>query len=296
MSIEAPQLSAPYELLLPARQKGPLVLASPHSGRAYDRELLAMSQLDEPTLRQSEDCYVDQLFADAPALGVPLLAANFPRVFLDANREMDELDLDMFLDPEPDPANRRGVSPRVMAGLGVIPRLSGTDREIYADKLPFNEARRRLDMFYRPYHRALAHLIAETRERFGHCVLLDCHSMPSSGGGDSLAPRQVISVDYVLGDCFGVSCADPVIAAAESWLLASGGRIRRNNPYSGGYVAQRYGRPGSGMHVLQIEINRAIYMDESRLEPHQGFDRVRRVMAGLVRRLSETAAAIADGP
>jgi N-formylglutamate amidohydrolase len=293
MSPHAPEIVLPYELSLPRRQSAPLVLASPHSGRAYAPDLLAMSQLDELTLRQSEDCFVDELFADAPGLGVPLLAATFPRVFLDANREADELDLDMFVDPEPAPGEKRGPSPRVLAGLGVIPRLSSNDREIYAGKLPFTEARRRLDHFYRPYHSQLARLIGETRQHFGCCVLLDCHSMPSTGGGDSSGGRQAISVDYVLGDCFGSSCADPVTAAAEKALAAAGARTRRNSPYSGGHVAQRYGRPASGVHVLQIEINRALYMDEASLRRHQGFAAVRRTMAGLIRELSQAASALA---
>jgi N-formylglutamate amidohydrolase len=287
------QIGTPFELLRPTRQLWPLVLASPHSGRCYAEDLLALSQLDEPQLRQSEDCFVDELFGAAPSLGVPLLAANFPRVFVDANREIDEIDFDMFVGALPGASGQRNLSPRVLAGLGVIPRLSSADREIYSGKLPYAEAERRLDLFYRPYHAALERLIAETKERFGCCVLLDCHSMPSMGGPDAHNGRRQISVDYVLGDCFGASCADAITQSAETALASLGAKTRRNSPYSGGYVAQRYGKPAGGIHVLQIEINRALYMDEASLERHRGFAEVRAAMGRLVQRLSQSAAALA---
>jgi N-formylglutamate amidohydrolase len=284
--------SRPFEVLLPARQVSPLILASPHSGRIYPDEFAQQSCLAEIVLRQSEDCFVDHLVAAAPRLGVPLISALFPRVFVDPNREAAELDQDMFAERLALPVN--AASPRVLAGLGVIPRLAANEQEIYAAKLPPSEAERRLDLFYRPYHRALGDLVAATKRQFGVCMLLDCHSMPSAGAWmDGPHTRHRIDVDYVLGDCFGASCAERVTATAEVTLAEHGAKVRRNNPYSGGYVAQAYGRPAQGVHVLQLEINRALYMNETNLEPIQGFAVVQGVLKKLIERLSRAALQLA---
>lgn len=282
----------PFVVSRPSRAASPLVLASPHSGRFYPREFIAQSSLPEAVLRQSEDCFVDHLVAAAPDLGVPLIAAQFPRVYVDPNREPAELDQQMFAARLSAPVN--AVSPRVLAGLGVIPRLAANEQEIYGRKLDVAEAEQRLGLFYRPYHQALGELVAEAKRQFGLCVLLDCHSMPSAGAWmDSLHSRQRIDVDYVLGDCFGASCAERMTAAAESCLAERGAKVRRNNPYSGGYVAQAYGKPAQGVHVLQLEINRALYMDEAALLPSAGFAAVQEAMAALIERLSAAARQLA---
>ncbi len=278
--------AGPVAVVQPAVQLAPLVLASPHSGAEYSDEFLAAAKLDLATLRQSEDCYVDELIAGGPALGVPVLRALFPRVFVDANREAFELDPAMFEDALPASANV--ASPRVAAGLGMIPRYAANDREIYRRKLSYAEAEARIAGFYQPYHRALKELIRATREKFGLCLLLDCHSMPSVGGAadrDRGRPR----VDYVLGDCFGASCADAVTALAERHFRDGGANVRRNNPYSGGYITQHYGRPAEGVHVLQIEINRSLYMDERSLRRSDGFDAVKRGIDGLIGLLTAQA-------
>jgi N-formylglutamate amidohydrolase len=285
--------SRPIELSSPARQMSPLILASPHSGRIYPEEFIKQSCLAEIILRQSEDCFIDRLVACGPKLGAPLLSALFPRVFVDPNREPAELDQDMFAERLAMPVN--ATSPRVLAGLGVIPRLAANEQDIYAAKLPLQEAERRLDLFYRPYHRALTDLVVATKRQFGLCVLLDCHSMPSAGAWmDGLHSRQRIDVDYVLGDCFGASCAERMTAAAEGCLSERGAKVRRNNPYSGGYVAQAYGRPAQGVHVLQLEINRALYMNEATLEPTQGFVVVQDIFKTLIERLSSAALQLAQ--
>ena len=285
--------SRPLELTLPAQQSSPLILASPHSGRIYPEEFIKQSCLAEIILRQSEDCFIDRLVACGPKLGAPLLSALFPRVFVDPNREPTELDQDMFGERLAMPVN--ASSPRVLAGLGVIPRLAANEQEIYAAKLPLLEAERRLDLFYRPYHRALTDLVAATKRQFGLCVLLDCHSMPSAGAWmDGLHSRQRIDVDYVLGDCFGASCAERITAATEASLSERGAKVRRNNPYSGGYVAQAYGRPAQRVHVLQLEINRVLYMNETTLEPTQGVAVVQDVLKSLIERLGNAALQLAQ--
>ncbi|HVT54080.1 MAG TPA: N-formylglutamate amidohydrolase [Dongiaceae bacterium] len=275
-----------FEVVRPAKLVTPLVVASPHSGNDYSRSFLDLAKLDHATLRLSEDCYVDELVGTAPGHGVPLLKALFPRTYVDANREALELDPQMFEDALP--AGAVTDSPRVAAGLGSIPRLAANDREIYGAKLPFAEAERRLETCYRPYHKALAALIAENRERFGGCLLIDCHSMPSVGGhGERDAGRN--RVDFVLGDCFGASCSESVTAAVERCLRAEGANVRRNNPYSGGYVTQHYGRPTEGIQVLQIEINRSIYMDEQTLERLPHFRETARRMDRLIALLAREA-------
>ena len=252
-----------YEILAPETQSKPLVFASPHSGANYPADFVAGSRLDPLSLRMSEDSFVDEIFGAAPQLGAPLLRALFPRAYVDANREAFELDPAMFLDDLPDYANTR--SPRVAAGLGTIARTVANGANIYRHKLTFAEALFRLRNFYWPYHQALRDLIEETRSRFGYCVLVDCHSMPSVGGPLDRDPGSR-RVDFVLGDRYGRACAPAVIEAVEEVLGGFGYVVTRNKPYSGGYVTDHYGRPEAGVHALQIEINRSLYMDERRVE------------------------------
>jgi N-formylglutamate amidohydrolase len=259
------------EILRPDVLATPLIFSSPHSGRRYPAELLRMSRLDRHALRQSEDGYVDLLFAAAPQFGAPLLRALFPRAWVDVNRARDELDQRMFADPLPASADTR--STRVRAGLGVIPRIVADGQDIYDRKLKFFEARRRLSDCYDTYHRELAGLVNEARAQFGCAILIDCHSMPSAGAIPFRDNERAL--DIVLGDRFGASCSGAITAAAEATLSGLGYHVSRNAPYAGGHVASAYGRPLGGIHVLQIEINRALYLDERRIARTEGFDRLR---------------------
>jgi N-formylglutamate amidohydrolase len=273
----------PFRLLRPAIQSMAVVFSSPHSGTAYPPAFLALSRLALDGLRRSEDCWVDELFAAAPALGAPLLAALFPRSFVDPNREPLELDPQMFEGALPPGANT--TSPRVAAGLGVIPRVVATGEEIYGRKLSFAEAAERIRRCWQPYHAALAAEIETTRRRFGYCVLIDCHSMPSTGGPlerDTGWDR----VDFVLGDCRGGACAPALTDQVEITLRRLGYTVARNNPYSGGYVTQHYGRPGEAIHALQIEVNRGLYLDEASLRRGPGFHRLAADMGELIRSLA----------
>ena len=261
-----PQADGPaeaFEILRPAEQNVPLVLSSPHSGRDYPARFVAAARLDAFSLRRSEDSFVDELFAAAPACGAPLLRALFPRAYVDANREPYELDPEMFEDPLPPYINTS--SPRVRGGLGTIARVVANGAEIYRSKLRFAEAEERIRTFHQPYHAALAELIRETKARFGFAMLLDCHSMPSVGGpmdNDPGAPR----VDMVLGDRFGTSCHPSLTATVGRVLQALGYVVCRNAPYAGGFTTQHHGRPHAGVHALQIEINRGLYVDEERIQ------------------------------
>lgn len=271
-----------WSVAAPVEQTVPLVFASPHSGRRYPADLLAASPLDPLALRRSEDAFVDELYAAAPAFGAPLLQSHFPRVFLDCNREPYELDPAMFEGPLPAYVNSR--SPRVAAGLGTIARVIATGEEVYRRRLSLDGALARIREHYVPYHQTLKALIEETRARFGVCLLVDCHSMPSVGGPMDADPGSR-RVDIVLGNCFDSSCSPAVTAFAETVLGDLGYAVRRNVPYAGGFTTRHYGRPGEGVHALQIEINRALYMDERRIAPLATFDetaeRIGRLIAAL---------------
>ncbi len=245
----------------PPEQTLPVVVASPHSGRCYAPEFLSAARLDGQALRKSEDAFVDEIFAFAPQLGAPLLRALFPRAFLDVNREAYELDPDMFADRLPNYVNTR--SPRVAAGLGTIARVVANGEEIYRTKLHFCDAVQRVTHFYHPYHDALKALIEATAKRFGHCILIDSHSMPSAASPERR--RDGRRVDLVLGDRFGSACDPIVIDTAETLLRAKGYAVNRNTPYAGGFTTRHYGQPRTGVHALQIEINRGLYMDEATL-------------------------------
>ncbi|SLN35018.1 N-formylglutamate amidohydrolase [Oceanibacterium hippocampi] len=266
----------------PAVQNLPFVYASPHSGRDYSETFLAASRLDPVTIRRSEDSFIDEVFAAAPECGAPLLKALFPRAYCDPNREPYELDPAMFAEPLPDFVNTTSV--RVAGGLGTLARVVANGCEIYARKLSFAEAERRVRDCYNPYHRALARLLSDTRARFGFAVVVDCHSMPSIGGpmdqddGDRRA-------DIVLGDRYGTACAPALTDHAARALTDLGYRVARNAPYAGGHTTVRYGQPERGYHALQIEINRALYMDEERIERLPALGRLAADMTRLIERL-----------
>jgi len=279
----APPLeTVPVTVLRPARQTVPVIFASPHSGRAYPPDFLAAARLDALNLRRSEDSFVDELFSAAPDFGAPLLAATFPRAFCDANREPWELDPAMFADPLPSWVNT--TSPRVGAGLGTIARIVASGETIYRGKLPFSEAERRVQLFWRPFHETLEALISGTRAMFGFCLLVDCHSMPSHGGG-----RAGGKAEFVLGDAHGTTCNPAVTAFIEQRLSLLGYIVRRNDPYAGGYITRHYGRPREQVHVVQLEIARELYMDEQRIERLPRFAGVQQDLTVLIEALATAA-------
>lgn len=257
--------SPPFVLHAPAEQRVPFVFNSPHSGRVYPQRFLEQSRLDSVAIRRSEDCFVDELYAGVVPLGAPLLAANFPRAYLDVNREPWELDPRMFYDQVPPHANIR--SARVAGGLGTVPRIVGEGAEIYRHRLPLAEATDRIDFYYRPYHETLKSLLMTTRQHFGYAALIDCHSMPASIK-ISDSGRQP---DFIIGDRFGSSAAHGLTHRAIALLDGMGYAVAHNKPYAGGFITEHYGRPGRGLHAIQIEINRGLYMNERTLEPKAGF-------------------------
>lgn len=249
----------------------PVIFASPHSGRNYDEALLERTPVAMHQLRRSEDAFVDMLVEPAAESGGLLLNALFPRVFIDVNRSARELDPAMFCERLPQDAYEE--SRRTASGLGVLPRVTADGMPIYRRKFRLDEARERLDTYYTPYHQTLSAAVAALKARFGIAIILDMHSMPK------LSAR---GADIVLGDRFGTSCAPALTAFAERSFSADGLVAVRNTPYAGGYTTEHYGRPEEGVHALQIEINRGLYMDEQRVAIASGFNLMREKISSFI--------------
>jgi N-formylglutamate amidohydrolase len=273
-----------FEVREPETQSIPFVYNSPHSGRRYPLRFLEQSRLDGTAIRRSEDHYVDELFGAAPDLGAPMLLAHFPRAFVDVNREPYELDPKMFSDPVPPFANINSV--RVAGGLGTIPKIVAENMEIYARRLPVAEALERIEEIYKPYHHCLRKLIARTHARFGFGVLIDCHSMP----GNIRIAGSGIRPDFIIGDRYGTSASAELSEAALEFLGSLGFTAVRNKPYAGGFITEHYGRPARGLHALQIEVNRAIYVNETTLAKRDDFCALAGSIAVFMQQMSEFVA------
>ena len=275
------ELGAPIEIVRPTGSSVPVVLSSPHSGQIYPPCLLRETRLHPGLLRRLEDAFVDRLFDMAPDVGAPLLRARFARAYIDVNREAFEFDPDLVDGPLPAYAN--GQSAKARAGLGTIPsRLQG--QPIYRGRLGLEEVERRVRLAYWPYHHALQTLIDEGQRVFGQILLLDCHSMPSfnANGALSQGTSSGDMIDVALGDRFGSSCAPAIIRRAETFLESHGLRVKRNRPYAGGHITAHYGQPAIGIHALQIEIRRGLYMDESKLRLHGALDEIKKTLGKLL--------------
>lgn len=275
------ELDPPFEILEPPKCRGPALFNSPHSGSTYPHGFLSQTRLDIGTLRRSEDSFVDELMAGVVAQGYPLMRAHFPRCFVDVNREPYELDPRMFDGRLPSFANTRSM--RVAGGLGTVARVVGDAQEIYDCRIPIDDALARIESLYKPYHRALRKLFTRLHRDFGAAMLIDCHSMPSSAGHKDERPRP----EFVLGDRYGTSCVGVVAEAAEQTLRGMGYTVSRNKPYAGGFITEHYGNPAAGLHAIQLEINRALYMDERRYQRISGFDRLATDLVTLARRLGD---------
>lgn len=266
-----------FELVRPDCWAGGVIFASPHSGRDYPEWFLSESVLDPHVLRSSEDAFIDRLIAPAVAAGAVTLVARVPRCIVDLNRGADELDPAVVQG-----AGATSPDPRIRSGLGVIPRVVAQGRVIRRGKLTSAEAARRIDRFWRPYHATLGALMDEAVARHGRAILIDVHSMPREALSHLQGPRP----DIVLGDRNGASAAPAVSDGVHRALAAAGFSVRRNSPFAGAHVAAAYGRPQRARHVVQIEIDRSLYMDEATIRPHSGY-------AGLAARLARVFAALA---
>jgi N-formylglutamate amidohydrolase len=283
MNVTSDELDPPFEILEPGELRGAIAFNSPHSGNVYPRAFLASARLDLVTLRRSEDCFVDELLAGVVTRGHPLMRAHFPRCFVDVNREPYELDPRMFDGRLPSFANTRSM--RVAGGLGTVARVVGDAQEIYDQRIPVDDALRRIEAFYKPYHRALRRLVTRIHRDYGAAVLVDCHSMPSAAGPKDERPRA----DIVIGDRYGTSCVAAVTENIEAFLRDRGYSVSRNKPYAGGFITEHYGNPAAGLHSVQLEINRGLYIDERRFERSAAFATVAADLETLADRLNDIA-------
>jgi N-formylglutamate amidohydrolase len=259
---------SPFTIVEPPAWRAPIIFNSPHSGSVYPDEFLSASRIDLPGLRRSEDSFMDELIGGLSGRGFPTVTVNFPRSYVDVNREPYELDPRMFAGRLPSFANTRSM--RVAGGLGTIPRVVGDGQEIYRERLSVDDALARIEALYKPYHRALRRLINKAHQAFGTVVVVDCHSMPSIGVSRD-EPRRP---DVVIGDRYGTSCAPMLADMIEETMGRLGYSVGRNKPYAGGFITEHYGNPASGLHSVQLELNRAIYMDERRRERSARFSQV----------------------
>ncbi|MBE1285339.1 MAG: N-formylglutamate amidohydrolase [Rhodobacteraceae bacterium] len=272
--------NAAYDLFMPAELTSAVVFASPHSGADYPNSLVNKTILDSHALRSSEDAFVDRLFDVVPEFGSPFLSARMPRAYVDLNRSPDELDPAVI-----EGVRKQGQNPRVASGLGVIPRVVSNGRAIYRGKLSLNEAETRLSDYWYPYHSALQRLLTQAGNTFGKAILVDCHSMPHEAIENFVSRGR--KPEVVLGDRFGASASSDVVDRIEAAFAAAGLVVGRNSPFAGAYITQAYGRPSRHQHAIQVEIDRALYMDERRIEPNANFDPLRILLRDVIREISE---------
>ena len=270
-----------YNLIHPARRTTSVVFASPHSGRDYPWSFIRRTNLNEHTVRSSEDAFVDQLFESAPQFGAPLLKAGAPRAFVDLNRSADELDPALI-----EGAERQGHNPRVASGLGVVPRVVANGKAIYSGKITMAEAERRIENYWRPYHDALQAQLDQAHAMFDQAILIDCHSMPHEAM-DSVARSGVRRPDVVLGDRFGAAADEKIVEQVEAAFRSAGLTVTRNTPFAGAYITQHYGRPMRNRHAIQVEIDRALYMNEQLIRPNAHFQAFRTLLQGVIAEIAK---------
>ncbi len=264
----------------------PLVFDSPHSG---DTETVEFgSALPVEVLRRAEDSHVDALFADAAEHGATLIAALFPRAYIDVNRAPDDIDPDLLDGDWPDPLRPTIRSER---GIGLIRRLVGPGDVIYERSLPVAEVAARLDDHYRPYHAHLERTLTGLRQRFGQVFHVNCHSMKSVGNATT-PDGPTVRPDIVIGDLHGRSCRSAFTRLVVGAFSSRGYSVAVNDPYAGAHILERYGDPEGGAHSLQVEINRALYMDEETSSRHDGFERLRADLSGVAADIAGFVAAV----
>ena len=272
-----------YDLRLPADVAGSVVFASPHSGATRPADMGEAPGLSELVLRSAEDVGVDGLVASGLAGGAPIISGRVSRAYVDLNRAPEDLDpalIDGVLDS--------GLTAKVAAGFGVLPRRAGDGTDLYDRKLSLAEAERRLAEVHAPYHAALAGLMGSARERHGQALLIDWHSMPSRAAGPG-AGRGTRGLDVVLGDRHGSACRGGTTRRIRALFEAQGWRVALNAPYAGGYSTQRWGRPDEGFQAIQIELNRALYLDEATLQPSADYPRFARALDRVIAALTREA-------
>lgn len=266
---------------LPISGVSPIIFNSPHSGRRYERTFLNQTALNWREIRASEDSYVDTLLDSVTDFGSVLIEACFPRSFVDLNRSYDELDTKLI-----DIIKKRALNPRISAGLGVIPRITGNGLEIYRRKISMIEVYSRLQKFYFPYHTKLKKLIKKAKFDFGFSILFDFHSMPHNSL-QFWQQKKTFHPEIILGDCFGSSCSSWLSETVFDIFSSEGFRVETNVPFSGGFITRNYGNPKKNIHVIQVEIDRSLYMNEVDFTLHEGYPILKQKLNNVIYNLSE---------
>lgn len=271
---------APFTLSEPHGASVPVVLDSPHSGMEWPSDFSPAAS--RKAILTTWDAFVDELWSEAPAAGAALLAANFPRAYIDANRAADDIDAELLAEPWPEPLTPTEYTKR---GMGLIRRNALPDVPMYNRALSVAEVKGRIANYYAPYRHALAAQLDATHARFGAVWHLNCHSMKSRGNAmnvDAGAPRP----DFVVSDRKGVAANGAYTTWIAEWLRARGHSVSVNTPYQGGDLVKQSGAPAEGRHSIQVEINRALYMDEAALARGARFGEIRSLCGDLVRALA----------
>ena len=259
----------------------PLVYDSPHSGSDYPDDF--RHAIDRMVLRRAEDAHIDELYAHVVEQGAVLLHALFPRSYVDVNRSDEDIDLSLLADAWPHPV---AASRKAANGKGLVWRQVGTHGDIYAGPLPSAEIARRIDRYWRPYHQQIAQLLDDAYTRFGVVYHVNCHSMPSRGDATT-EDGAVIRPDFIVGDRDGTTCEPGFTELIVETIRGLGYSCAINDPYKGVELVRRYSRPSAGRHSVQIELNRARYMNETTIEKSEEYDRT----AAALRRLTDAIAA-----
>ena len=263
----------------------PLVVDSPHSGTTYPADFDAAVPVTR--LREGEDTFVDELYADAPAAGATFIAARFPRVYIDPNRSLLDIDASLLSSPWPGPAI---PSRKTELGIGLIWRLLDTGEPIYARKLTVDEVKRRIVEYHQPYQRAVKKALDEAHGHFGAVWHLNVHSMPAVSSKISEEGPGKSRPDFVLGDRDGTTCEAPFTRFVARTLEEMGYVVKLNDPYKGVELVRAFSDPAAGRHSLQVEVNRRLYMDERTREKVAGFEKLRANLARLVQAVAQYAA------
>ena len=257
-----------HTIVEPATLTSGVVFALPHSGRDYGVSFLNQSILDKISIRSSEDAFLDQLIDGIEKYGAPKIVANAPRAFIDLNRSTDELD----------PALISGIknnmrNPRISSGLGVIPRVVSHGKEIYRGKLSLEQAQSRIEYYWKPYHKDLSTLLKRAQSIYGQSLLIDMHSMPHEAV--STQSSFISAPEIVVGDRFGMSSDPEFTNLIVSILKQHGFRVAKNTPFAGAFITKHHGKIKERTHAIQLEIDRSLYMDEERISPNSGFEKLK---------------------
>jgi N-formylglutamate deformylase len=277
-------MNPPFTILKPTSSRVPLVLDSPHSGTDYPEDFRCA--VGRERLREAEDTYVDELYRSGPDAGATLIAAHFPRSYIDPNRSLLDIDASLMDAPWPGPAI---PSRKTELGIGLIWRLLDTGEPIYSRKLSVEEVKNRIVRYHQPYQRAVKDALDDAHEHFGAVWHINCHSMCATSAPVSEEGPGRDRPDFVLGDRDGTTCEPEFTRYVADTLKGMGYSVKINDPYKGVELVRAFSDPKANRHSLQIEVNRRLYMDERTRQKNAGFGRLERDIAALVRRVAAYA-------